>query len=99
VTYADAIISLVPDAQFSIVEDQYSTLQWFCDVEIPSEEEIADEVARLRAEEAEKEYVTNRLMAYPSIGEQLDMLYWDSVNGTSEWLDAISDVKEQFPKP
>jgi hypothetical protein len=99
VTYADAIVSLVPDAQFSISEDNYATLQWFCDAAIPSEEEIVQEVARLNALAEATEYKNQRLMAYPSIGEQLDLLYWDSINGTSNWIDTVAEVKERFPKP
>ena len=36
---------------------------------------------------------------YPSIQEQLDMQYWDSVNGTTTWKDAIAKVKADNPKP
>ena len=44
------------------------------------------------------EYKISRVFAYPSIQEQLDMQYWDSVNGTTTWADAISRVKANFPK-
>ena len=30
--------------------------------------------------------------------EQLDMQYWDKVNGTSTWQDAIAKVKSDNPK-
>lgn len=36
---------------------------------------------------------------YPSIQDQLDMQYWDSVNGTTTWKDAIAAVKTENPKP
>jgi hypothetical protein len=36
---------------------------------------------------------------YPSIQEQLDMQYWDSVNGTTTWKDSIDTVKTENPKP
>ena len=36
---------------------------------------------------------------YPSMQEQLDMQYWDSVNGTTTWKDAIAAVKTENPKP
>jgi len=36
---------------------------------------------------------------YPPIQEQLDMQYWDSVNGTTTWKDAIEAVKTEHPKP
>ena len=44
------------------------------------------------------QYKINRVFAYPSIKEQLDMQYWDSVNGTTTWADAIAKVKADFPK-
>jgi hypothetical protein len=31
--------------------------------------------------------------------EQLDMQYWDGVNGTTTWQDAIEAVKTGNPKP
>ena len=40
-----------------------------------------------------------RKNAYPSIGDQLDMQYWDSVNDTTTWKDAIASVKSAHPKP
>jgi|TARA_B000000557_G_scaffold16397_1_gene12622 predicted transglutaminase-like protease len=45
------------------------------------------------------EYKKNREQSYPSIQEQLDMQYWDSVNGTTTWKDAIAKVKTDNPKP
>ena len=44
------------------------------------------------------QYKINRAFAYLSIEKQLDMQYWDSVNGTTTWADAIAKVKEDFPK-
>jgi len=44
-------------------------------------------------------YIEARVLAYPSIGEQLDMQYWDAVNGTTTWKDAIAKVKSDNPKP
>ena len=43
-------------------------------------------------------YVEKRQSAYASIGDQLDMQYWDSVNDTTTWKDHIASVKGQFPK-
>ena len=40
-----------------------------------------------------------RVAAYPSIGDQLDMQYHDSVDGTTTWADAIAQVKTDNPKP
>jgi hypothetical protein len=46
-----------------------------------------------------EQYALDRANAYPSIQEQLDMQYWDSVNGTTTWKDAIEAVKTEHPKP
>jgi len=44
-------------------------------------------------------YITARQAAYASIGDQLDQQYWDAVNGTTTWKDAIAKVKSDNPKP
>jgi len=47
-------------------------------------------------------YKYNRVAAYPSIGDQLDLLYKDMVAGegdsTGEWFKAVKAVKTEFPK-
>jgi hypothetical protein len=57
------------------------------------------EVARLEAEYAATQYQRDRAEAYASIADQLDMRYWDSVNGTTTWADHIAAVKAAHPKP
>ena len=44
-------------------------------------------------------YSEKRAEAYAPIAEQLDMQYWDSVNGSRTWLDHIESVKDAHPKP
>lgn len=44
-------------------------------------------------------YVDQRIAAYPDISDQLDMIYWDKINGTTDWLDLISEIKAKYPKP
>jgi hypothetical protein len=59
-------------------------------------------VAEIEAADAEwhkaNDHKITRAAAYPSIQEQLDMQYWDSVNGTTTWADAIAAVKAAHPK-
>ena len=45
------------------------------------------------------EYKYSRATAYPTIQEQLDMQYWDGVNGTTIWADTVASVKSENPKP
>ena len=44
-------------------------------------------------------YIQARQEAYGSITDQLDMQYWDNVNGTTTWKDHIAQVKADNPKP
>ena len=45
-----------------------------------------------------KTYADLREEEYPSIGDQLDMIYKDMKNGTSTHADAVEVVKTKFPK-
>lgn len=46
----------------------------------------------------ELDYATLRSQEYPSREEQLDMMYWDKVNGTTTWEDTIQAIKDKYPK-
>tara|TARA_B100000131_G_scaffold12532_1_gene12971 strand:+ start:1040 stop:1465 length:426 start_codon:yes stop_codon:yes gene_type:complete len=43
--------------------------------------------------------VVDRMIAYGDVGEQLDMMYRDQLNGTTEWKDHVANVKATTPKP
>lgn len=95
----DALISLVPNARFKLAGERYADVEWSDERPIPSEEEVNAEIARLDQEYVDQQYARTRTEAYPSIEDQLDMQYWDSVNGTTTWADAIAAVKASHPKP
>ena len=44
-------------------------------------------------------YKYARESEYESVKKQLDMMYWDRVNGTSTWKEHIDAVKAAHPKP
>ena len=44
-------------------------------------------------------YKSDRAAAFASVGDQLDMQYWDAVNGTTTWKDHVAKVKADNPKP
>lgn len=46
----------------------------------------------------ELNYKEKRQAEYPSIQEQLDMIYWDKVNGTTIWQDTITAIKNKYNK-
>ena len=43
-------------------------------------------------------YAELRAEDYPSREAQLDMMYWDKVNGTTTWQDTIQEIKNRHPK-
>ena len=61
------------------------------------DKEVADNIIANGGESTN--YAQYRRDAYPSIGDQLDMQYHDSVNGTTTWADAIAAVKAKYKKP
>ena len=57
------------------------------------------DLANSKFDQQENGYKQARQEAYGSIADQLDMQYWDSVNGTTTWADHIAQVKSDNPKP
>jgi hypothetical protein len=62
----------------------------------PTKQQLEDKIQELKDKYELKQYQRDR--QYPSIADQLDMLYWDKVNGTENWLNSIESVKSRFPK-
>ena len=64
-----------------------------------NEQIVSYNLAAAEALVAANAYKDQRSLAYPSIQEQLDMQYWDGVNGTTIWADTVASVKSENPKP
>jgi hypothetical protein len=98
---SQALTNLRPGATWIIRgEESYASIEWTDSAQtIPTEAEVLAEAARLKAEWENTQYRRDRVKAYPRIQDQLDMLYWDKVNGTDTWQQAIDAVKTQYPKP
>ena len=64
-----------------------------------TQSELDTKIAELQTAHDAQAYARNRQAEYPPIGEQLDLQYWDKVNGTSKWQESISKVKSDHPKP
>jgi len=66
-------------------------------------EEDKISLAKIRAAEKfdlqENGWLYARREQYLPIQDQLDMQYWDGVNGTTTWSDHIAQVKSDNPKP
>ena len=95
-TKTQALLELCPGAEWFIQDD--IIVKWYStSIQQPTEEEINAKIAELQADYDSKQYQRDR--QYPSIQDQLDMLYWDRKNGTKTWEESIDKVKSDNPKP
>jgi len=76
----------------------HSIIEWRGNDPQPTEAELATAWSEIQANEAATQYQRDRASAYPSLADQADMQYWDAVNGTTTWQDAIAKVKADYPK-
>jgi len=97
-TIINSILAINPKAEVSISADDINTLVWENRTKPISSDKILAKQKELIAEYEAKQYQRDRQIQYPSIADQLDMLYWDKVNGTENWLNSISSVKSKYPK-
>ncbi len=93
-----SILAINPNAQASVNAEDINQITWLNGTQPIPANEIFAKQQELIAEYNAKQYQRDRAKAYPSIQEQLDMQYWDKVNGTDNWEQAINAVKAQYPK-
>jgi len=93
----EAILKINPNAKVTVRGDDINTceIEWIETTPIPKAD-IEAKMVEVQAEYDANQYQRDRV--YPSIQEQLDMQYWDKVNGTTNWEDAIAKVKSDNPK-
>ena len=99
---AHALNELCTGSQFTIRGYRYSDIEWSpLNPQVLPEKDILEKVITSTIEQKilYNSYGPNRRNNYPSISEQLDMLYWDSVNGSNTWIDTITKIKTTYPKP
>ena len=88
----EAILKIKSDAQVSVSGNNIDT----CVIEWHDGNPTNITKDQIKAKINETQYQRDRV--YPSIEDQLDMQYWDKVNGTTTWQDAIAKVKSDNPK-
>ena len=98
---AEALLKLRPNALWEVkIGNTYADIVWKDKNEtMPTEAEVNAAIVEVQAEIEANRYKQERVTAYASIQEQLDMQYWDRVNGTSTWKEHIDAVKAAHPKP
>jgi len=94
-----ALFSKYKGCEWSMNNEDYSTLEWFsADIPKPTEEELIEECERLQAEYEAKEYQRLRAAEYPDIKDQLDAI-WKGGDAYEEMLSKVMSVKDKYPKP
>ena len=94
-----SILKINPNAKVVVKGDDINTceIEWHNGTTPIPVADIEAKMTELQAEYDANQYQRDRI--YPSIQEQLDMQYWDKVNGTTNWEDAIAKVKADIAKP
>ena len=100
-TIHDAILSLLPTAE--VVVRNGTDVEWHVPPQSPfTDQQLADELSRLKSLYVQQKYQRQRKQAYPNIGEQLDMLWHALDQGkldkTSDFYTTLAAVKAQYPK-
>jgi hypothetical protein len=94
----EVLQSLVPDAKWIVPNNDYTKVQWVYippGVTTPTLEEVDAELKRLQEEHERNKYQRLRVKGYPSIEEQLDILYHEGYDG---WKSKIDRIKRRYPK-
>ena len=90
-TTIDALLSLKPDAEWTLRDD---VLEWLDTEQTePTDIEIQTEIGKLKYLEGIQQYQQDRV--YPPMGEQLDNIFH---NGIDAWKVDIQAVKDAHPK-
>ena len=72
--------------------------EWNAPEPQPTEAELSAAEASANSAESLSATILSRKIAYGTVGDQLDMMYWDEVNGTTVWKDFVAHVKAANPK-
>ena len=100
ITITEAILAINPKAEVVVRGTDIDTceIEWLNGTAEISKADIKTKMDELQADYDAKQYQRDRAKVYPSIGDQLDMQYWDKINATSIWSDLITKIKSDNPK-
>ena len=73
--------------------------EWNLDIAKPTTTKLNSFDSAADLEERQNQVRATRKQAYGDIGEQLDMQYKDSLNGTTTWKDHVQAIKDANPIP
>jgi hypothetical protein len=95
----DALQSLRLGAQWTLIGEDFSGLEWLdTDQEMPTEEECIAEMKRLQAEYDALEYQRLRAPEYPPIIDYIDGVVKGDHDQIEAYIAACQAVKAKYPK-
>ena len=95
-----AILAINPDAEVVVRGDGVDKITWLNNTPVISNEDILAKQVELKADFDAKQYQRDRTKrpedgGYPSIGDQLDDIYHNGIDG---WKATIKATKDKYPK-
>jgi hypothetical protein len=96
ITKAQALVSLRPNAQWSLSDDD---IAWLDSIQTqPTETEIQNEITRLQAEYDAKEYQRKRASEFPPITDYIDGVVKGDQAQIDKYIADCLAVKARHPK-
>ena len=92
-----AILAINPKAEVTVSAEDVKQITWHNDTKPIAEADIIAKQKELQTEYDNNKYQRDRAEAYPSIGDQLDMIY-HAGQGGDEFQKTIKAVKDKYPK-
>ena len=98
--YANKEIDFLKDVRLQDNSDGKGVFiaEWNLDIPKPTMAQLDAFEAQANEVERINNIRSQRANNYPSLADQLDMQYWDKINGTNKWQQAINAVKQKYPK-
>ena len=90
----EAILSLTPNASFTVYEDD--RVEWYSeDITQPTEEEVVQKIAELTYQKEVEVYKQQRSAEYPPFADQFDKIFHQGIDA---WKADIQAIKDKYPK-
>ena len=97
INITSAILAINPKAEVSVLENNVKQITWHNDTTPISEKDILAKQKELETAYENNKYQRDRAEAYPSIADQLDMIYHAGQGGDA-FQKAIKAIKDKYPK-
>ena len=92
-----SILKINPNAKVSVSANDVKQIDWHDGTTPIAEKDILAKEKELLSEYDANKYQRDRAEAYPSIGDQLDMIYHAGQGGDA-FQKAIKAIKDKYPK-